>query len=386
MTGVRRVLRRALSSIGRTLFGPWPIYPTAMALIAVYGLFISAGSRTQVGNRTAASYFEAVLPQWASIVLTCLIIYILLRTLSALVRPLRPVEESRLAYCGVLLASSALTTLMIVVMTQLTVDDRLRETLPPLPTRYALSIPVVGLVLFIGNGAIAQVRTRLALQERLLAQRVDVLRSERTLLLEAEEQVRSQASRTLHDNIQAALLRAVVRLEGLRDRLDDDDRRRFDASMAEIETVREDRVRALGRVLAPAIGDIGLLQALEELGGFYADVMRVEFECSAGVRERFQPVGDQDPKAMAVYRINEQLLLNALKHGRATTVHVTLDDLSDGRIRVIVTADGQSPSATAIAGTGTATINSWLDVTGGTWEIGPGDDGSGSRAVVVVGH
>ncbi|MEI6688597.1 MAG: ATP-binding protein [Thermoleophilia bacterium] len=365
--------------------GPWPIYPSALALIAIYGLFVSVGSRTQVGNKTVGAYFSAVLPQWASIIVTCLIIYVVLRILVALSARVRPVDESRLAYVVTLFIASALITLFIVVATQVTVDDNLRGTLPPISVRFVLSIPVVLLVLFIGNGVLASVRARLARQETMLAERLELVRSERSLLLAAEEKVRAEASRTLHDDVQAALLRSVVRLEALRDRLDEDDRVLFDASIDEIESVREVRVRALGRVLAPNIDDIGLLQALEELAALYADVMPVTFDVAESIVERFRPVGEQDEIALALYRIVEQVLLNALKHARATAVQVAVAQLDDGRVRLEMTSDGMPPDTNAEPGTGTATINSWLDAVGGWWELNVAPDG-GTRVTVVAGR
>ena len=385
MRRIPRGIGRGLRRVGRTLAGPWPIYPSALALIAIYGLFVSVGSRTQVGNKTVGAYFSAVLPQWASIVVTCLIIYVVLRILVALSARVRPVDESRLAYVVTLFIASALITLFIVVATQVTVDDNLRGTLPPISVRFVLSIPVVLLVLFIGNGVLASVRARLARQETMLAERLELVRSERSLLLAAEEKVRAEASRTLHDDVQAALLRSVVRLEALRDRLDEDDRVLFDASIDEIESVREVRVRALGRVLAPNIDDIGLLQALEELAALYADVMPVTFDVAESIVERFRPVGEQDEIALALYRIVEQVLLNALKHARATAVQVAFAQLDDGRVRLEITSDGMPPDAAAESGTGTATINSWLDAVGGWWELAVAPDG-GTRVTVVAGR
>ena len=385
MKRIPRRIGRGLGGVWHTLTGPWPIYPSAMALIAVYGLFVSVGSRTQVGNKTVGSYLESVLPQWASIVVTCFLVYVVLRVFVALAARIRPVEQSRTAYLGTLFLASLVITLFVVVATQLSVDDKLRSTLPPLSVRFILSVPVIALVLFIGNGVLAAVRARLAQQETLLGERLAMVRSERSLLLAAEEKVRAEASRTLHDDVQAALLRSVVRLEALRDRLDEDDRALFDASIDEIETVREVRVRALGRVLAPNIDDIGLLQALEELAALYADVMPVTFDFPEQIAERFRPVGEQDETALALYRITEQVLLNALKHARATSVEVALTELLDGRVRLEITSDGVPPETDAEAGTGTATINAWLDAVGGWWDMGATSNG-GTRVTVVAGH
>ena len=377
---------RSLSwGIVRALVGPWPIYPTALALIAVYGLFVSVGSRTQVGHRTYGAFLDAVWLQWLGIIVVCLFMYVFLRLVGCLMRRVRPVEESRVTYIGALLIGTFVITNALVLMAQLTVTESLREALPPYSVRVVISIPVVLLVLFIGNGAIASVRTRLSRQEAHLADSLEVVRSERALLLAAEERVRAEASRTLHDDVQAALLRSVVRLEALRERLSEEDRLLFDASIDEIESVREVRVRALGRVLAPSIDDLGLLQALEELAAFYTDVLEIEFVMSETVVDRFRPVGDRDELALALYRIVEQILLNALKHGRATRVHITLEQLRDGRVRMDFRMDGASPASDAQPGTGSATINAWLDAVGGWWEMGQAAEG-GTYVTSVAGR
>ena len=385
MRRIASLPRRAAGGLGRVLFGPWPIYPTALALIGVYGLFVSVGSRTQVGHKTYDSYFAAVWRQWVGVIIVCLVIYAVMRILAALFARVRPVDRSRGAYVLALLLATVVVTAVTVLMTQLTVDEDLHRTLPPFSVRFVISLPVIGLVLFIGNGAIAAVRQRLARQELLLADRVDMLRGERSLLLAAEEQVRAQASRTLHDDIQAALLRAVVRLEDVRDDLDDENRQRFDQSIAEIEAVREDRVRALGRVLSPNISDVGLLQALEELSALYAGVMEIEFVFPEEIRERFHPLGGERELDLALYRIAEQALLNALKHGRATQVSVELMIVGPEATRMMITTDGASPAPDAEAGTGTATINAWIDAVGGSWSLEPGPNG-GSVMDVVVGY
>ena len=372
----------------RVVVGPWPLYPKAMALVALYGLFVSAGSRTQVQSDSVGEFLGLVWPQWIGVALaSCgvgLAVFLASRVPARISQRCHP-ESCRKAYLFSIVLAAALGSGAIVAILQPTAGPAVRAALPPLHVRLVLNFPVVLVVLLIGNGVIGSVRARLGRQEAVLSERLVEVRSERSLLLQAEEQVRSEASRTLHDDIQAALLRAVVRLEGLRDRLDDEDRRQFDTSIEEIETVREVRVRSLGRVLSPNIADIGLLQALEELGTLYADVMPVRFGFPVGIEERFRPVGDTDETALALYRIAEQCLLNALKHGRASAANLTLEELLDGRVRMTVEADGAAPAEGAIAGTGTATINSWLDAVGGSWTIAP-VAGGGSRAIVVVGR
>ena len=383
MRRVPRALARTPGGVGRLVLGPWPIYPSAMGLVAAYGLIISAGSRTQVGHRTIGSFVAAIWPQWLGVIVLCLIVYAVLRVLNAASARVRAVDRSRAAYCATMVVASALITLAVVTSTQITVDDALRRTLPPFGVRFAISLPIVALVLFIGNGVIAAVRARLARQEEQLAGRVDALRSERALLLAAEEQVREQASQTLHDDIQAALLRSIVRLEGIRDTLDDESRRLFDTSIAEIETVREERVRALGRALSPNIADIGVLQAIEELAALYEGVMQVSVDATDQMRERLVPVGGPRDADLALYRIVEQGLLNAIKHGRARAVRIDIAAAGEERIRMAMRDDGGSPAPDVRPGTGSATISAWIDAVGGEWSLSAHPDG-GTLLVAVI--
>lgn len=384
MTTVRRGLWVTL----RVLIGPWPIHPWAISLIAFYGLFVAAGSRTQTFAETFGEYLHLIWPQWLAIAVASVLIGAILLGASRLPGRLsercRP-ESCRKAYIATIALGTVGVSIVIIIALQLSASEEIAGALPPIHVRFMLNIPLVFAVLLVANGVIASVNRRLARQERALAARLRAVRSERSLMLAAEEQVRAEASRTLHDDIQAALLRAVVRLEDLREHLDGGDRERFDAAIDEIEQVREVRVRSLGRVLSPNIADVGLLQALEELGGHYVDVMEVRFDFPTVIQERFHPVGQRDEIALALYRIAEQCLLNALKHGRATVVDLSLEEISRRRVRMTVTANGDPPPGRAIIGTGSATINSWLDAVGGEWGMAPGNDGMGSRVDVIVG-
>lgn len=379
------VLVRGAAGAGRVLVGPWPLHPRAIALVAVYGLFVSAGSRTQVVTDTVGEYLVTIWPQWIGVALASAVVGVSLALVARLMRLLGKrcdPETCRPAYLVTILLASVVSAVVIVGINHLSASDDLRATLAPFHVRLILSLPVVLIVLLVANGVVASVRARLARQETLLAERLVTVRSERSLLLQADEQVRAQASMTLHNDIQAALLRSVVRLEGIRDFLTDEQRRVFDASIDEIETVREERVRALSRVLSPDIAAMGLLQALEELAGLYADVMPAAFDFPAEVQERFLPLGEPDELALAVYRIAEQSLLNALKHGRSTSVDLGLAILPDGRVRLTVAGHGLTPSPALRAGTGLATINAWLDAVGGSWELRARPDGGEMVAVI----
>jgi len=203
--------------------------------------------------------------------------------------------------------------------------------------------------------------------------------------LAAEERVRSETARYLHDDVQTALLRASLRLVPLVERTENpDDQELLRATIAEIDNVRDEGVRNVGRRLAPPLASTGLIVALNELAAFYDGVMIVEVEFDPAAAERLRMVTDDDRVALAAYRLAEQALQNALKHGHASWARVVLNLRDRPQLELIVEADGDAPARNRVAGNGTAIINAWLDDVGGTWSLETGADG-GSRFSAVIG-
>jgi adenine deaminase len=91
-----------------------------------------------------------------------------------------------------------------------------------------------------------------------------------------------------------------------------------------------------------------------------------------------------DRVALALYRITEQVLQNALKHGQATQARVDVQLSSGSTVLLNIAADGTAPAAGAAPGNGTAIINAWLDDVGGQWGLLPAD-GGGSRFRATLG-
>jgi glucose-6-phosphate-specific signal transduction histidine kinase len=203
--------------------------------------------------------------------------------------------------------------------------------------------------------------------------------------LAAEERVRSETARYLHDDVQTALLRASLRLVPLVERTENpDDQELLRATIAEIDNVRDEGVRNVGRRLAPPLASTGLIVALNELAAFYDGVMIVEVEFDPAAAERLRMVTDDDRVALAAYRLAEQALQNALKHGHASWARVVLNLRDRPQLELIVEADGDAPARNRVAGNGTAIINAWLDDVGGQWGLLPAD-GGGSRFRATLG-
>ena len=350
--------------LGRVLFGPWPIYPKAIAALVVYGMLIRAIVRSLSQGVDGKPWVELLLPNVLTVVVVAVVAWGGAKVLSRLVAGRR-----RGRYVVVILLESLLITASLVVMVRRLFPDGHSPVQPGVLPVALLSLAMVVVTVAFANGVTGFVLERFRRAE-------DLVRSERTMQLAAEENVRSETARYLHDEVQTALLRASLRLVPLAQQTDDPtDQETLRTAIAEIDAVRSDGVRVIGRRLAPPLSSTGLIVSMSELAASYDGVMAIDIGFDAAAAERFRIVADDDSVALALYRITEQALQNALKHGHATRVRVDVELSSGSTVLLNIAADGTAPAAGAVPGNGTAIINAWLDDVGGQWGLLPADGG-----------
>ena len=234
-------------------------------------------------------------------------------------------------------------------------------------------LPIIILFFAISNG-VGYTRFRIGEQRRRLLEQVDQLGRQRTLIVEADERVRNQVARALHDEVQGVLLRANLRLSAIAEKVGDADAERLRAVVADLEELRGAGIRSVGRRIAPPIEAVGLVAALDDLASSYAGSIDVSIRVADGL-----DAGERSP---AVYRIIEQALLNAAMHGRAAHVAVHVEDRDD-RLAVTVDDDGVGPTAKSLPGTGTAIIDAWVATHHGEWSLAARPEG-GARLTASV--
>jgi len=136
-------------------------------------------------------------------------------------------------------------------------------------------------------------------------------------------------------------------------------------------------VRALSKGLLPVeVDSDGLMAGLTELTVRMSEVNEVAciFHCQEPI-----PVLDQEV-ATQLYRIAQEALTNAIKHGRADTVDVRLTR-QDRMLRLEVTDDGVGiPMPQPKGGLGLRIMASRADLIGATLEIEPTNT-KGTRVV-----
>ena len=162
---------------------------------------------------------------------------------------------------------------------------------------------------------------RLAESFRRLLQRVHEERSRSgKLVLRAQEEERRRVARDLHDEVNQALAAILLRLEALAQ----DSPPEHAAEVGELKRLASqamDELLSLARALRPAaLDDHGLVPAIE--------AQLSAFEQHTGISTRLSTQGDpaalDEERQTAVYRVIQEALANARRHGRATRVEVEL--------------------------------------------------------------
>lgn len=143
------------------------------------------------------------------------------------------------------------------------------------------------------------------------------------------------------------------------------------------EIIRQVRVLSHGFSPVP-FEDNGLVEALKQLAEGTRSVARVDCEFEAST-----PISINDPRRAAqLYRIGQEAVTNALKHGQAHKVHISLESTT-AKVELRVKDDGRgfSPAATARqAGLGLRAMKYRADLVGATLRI---DSAPGQGACIT---
>lgn len=191
-------------------------------------------------------------------------------------------------------------------------------------------------------------------------------------VLAAQEGERLRIARELHDEIGQTLTAAALRAEHRAER-SGDAHPEF-AELAEIVQQSLADVRRISLELRPGpLEELGLVNALISL------CARVSEQTGMRVHRQF---GGEIPELsseveLAIYRIAQEALTNAIRHSGALDVTVSLAR-ADNQLVLSVTDNGRGLPAEPIAGGGLVGMRERALLVGGELEIKPGVDGGTS--------
>ena len=227
---------------------------------------------------------------------------------------------------------------------------------PPSSTNWIpaeASVVLVFAVLLILVLLLVAQRERLSTAERLLSDEA------RRALHDDSELLRARVFDHLHGTVQSELLVARIRLVDVAEEVSNPDTAEvLRAIAARLLRVHETQVRAFAHSVVGEGIDAGLADALAVLTVSMEDLCEVTTSISDEFieLERSTPIEISAPAQLAMYRIIEECLVNAIRHGRARNAEVRVD-LSDGNrrgslIEINVSNDGGMPTTEAADGAG----------------------------------
>lgn len=202
--------------------------------------------------------------------------------------------------------------------------------------------------------------------------------------IQAADRVRQEIAETLHGHVQTTLLVAAERVRSCARSLEGVDpvmALELQQVFSMLEEVREHDIRMLSHRLHPGLISVGLRAALLSLIRSWKPTIEVRLEVSPSVAAADTPVNNQIPQdvCLTLYRIVEEGIANAFRHGHAQTVSVALWDDITG-IGVSIQDDGEGfPPARLQRGLGLSTLAARVSQMGGQWHLINNQDLPGSE-------
>jgi signal transduction histidine kinase len=185
----------------------------------------------------------------------------------------------------------------------------------------------------------------------------------RTQMLNADLQTRRDVAEWLHGHLQSELLLAA------------DAARRIgpegETLAARLAQLRDDDLRDFAHSLHPTLAELNLSGALQVLVRRYASSTSVVLRTDAATARGELPAS----VAVAAYRTCEEAVANAVKHGGARQVDITIDrDAEAGTLTLVIADDGTGTAGDLEPGLGLALVDTYVRTVGGTWDLRFGVD------------
>ena len=209
------------------------------------------------------------------------------------------------------------------------------------------------------------------IEKTLSAAREEELKRSRQRIVNVQESIRKEIAQELHGTVQNRL---IVILHQLTELVQKMSRSKLATELREIRqklsTLTEHNIRNISHRLYPAILRQGLIPALQSLGDQFESEsnVNVSIELDPDLVEREKTNRKLIPELsrLAAYRITEEALTNVMKHAKANNVIVKLQLLSDCRLNLCVSDDGQGfDRERDFAGLGMAIMQDYADVSSG---------------------
>ena len=199
------------------------------------------------------------------------------------------------------------------------------------------------------------------------------IQQSRRRIIAMQESVRKDIALQLHGTVQNRLIVLIHRLAELERSSPSE---QLTAEIADLRQklveVVEDHIRPVSHQLFPSILRRGLVPALQSLVDEFAIVPSIDIELSKELKgqERDNPRFIPEQVRLAIYRIAQEALVNAVKHARASRIMLRLELIHPGWLRLKVQDDGHGWNIKkASPGQGILMMQDYAEVAGGSCVI-----------------
>lgn len=200
-----------------------------------------------------------------------------------------------------------------------------------------------------------------------------------TRVMMAEDRLRQEIANNLHGPIQTKLLLVWHSMKRLQKNLGHMSAGQIgevlDHIAADVEIVREKDIRTLSHRIHPALTRIALRPALEQLAVQFHEPLQIAVEFDPTLARYDSPFENRIPEKvrLAVYRVVEEALANAVRHGRASRAKIKVGIKHGWLLKLSVVDDGIGFHPQA-EGLGLTLMRMRVGAVRGRLRIGSGDD------------
>lgn len=214
-------------------------------------------------------------------------------------------------------------------------------------------------------------------KEKQLISYRNMLRELATKLTLSEESTRREIANDIHDRIGHALLTQLLNLRKLKEsgELPKEASAIIDTTITETEQMITESRELIFELSPPILLEVGLTPALEALADNLLTPCSIKWYVTA--RGGADQYSAEDAVCVILYRMTRELLVNVIKHAKATTVYINVNR-GPGHIQVVVEDDGigMSPRKHSKNGLGIFSIRERLLHIGGEMQMISNKDGT----------
>ena len=221
-------------------------------------------------------------------------------------------------------------------------------------------------------------KKQLELNETRAQQQEEILRN----TISAQEKERKRIAQDLHDEVGAMLSVVKLNVGRIEKKSEEQVAKKL---AAETKTYLDDvitQVRRISRsLLPPSLEKLGLFFAIEELCNWVNKSEQLRLECwKSGEQYRFD-----SKKELAVFRIVQELLNNAIKHSEATNIYINSRFSPNNNLMISVTDNGLGfeMKEKMVTGLGLKNLESRTQIMDAKFKI-KSTPGKGTTAVIYL--